>query len=161
VVTGYLKARADVGFLDEREIPPSKVYIVNPGTWQRDLFQELGRVLADLGVPTDERAGVAVYVLERLFRRPIFRRELQKANLDPTGLSPLEVTKDEREEARKVLAKTPIRLGPNEPAYSHRGRQAPEKYEDWRHDALLELVLTRFNAHAYMLRGKQVTLGEV
>lgn len=161
VVTGYLKALADVGFLEERDIPPSKVYAVKPGTWQRDLYQELGRVLAELGAPEAERPAAAVYVLERLFHRPVFKRELQRAGLEPARIATLEVSKEDREEARRVLAKTPMKPPPNDPAYSYAGKEAPEALRTAWDEALAELVRTRFHAHMYTLRGKQVTLGEV
>src|SRR2546427_1496537 len=96
-VTGYLKALADAGILREKDIPPSKVYSTSA---HRDLnlYELVGaRCREATGVESDQ-VRLAVAVLQKLFRRPIFLRELRECGFGGAGRAP-PPAREEREEA--------------------------------------------------------------
>ena len=95
---------------------------------------------------------VAVYTLERLFHRPVFRRELQEMKLAETPelkLAPATVIA----EARRILSKAGYRLPDNEPAYLVEG-----SYENEFRAILVALVSTGFRLSHLSLDTKQLTL---
>lgn len=80
VLTGYLKAMVDIGILREKEIKPSRVYSVNSGG-SRDIYDMVGLAIHRTGGsnPGDD----ALLVLNYLFNRPIFAREIERCNVEP------------------------------------------------------------------------------
>ena len=102
-LTGYLKALADLDILKEKEIKPSKVFSVS-GTRDRSLYEMVGdRVNAMPGTST-ERATVAAYCLQRLFKRAVFDMEVRRCGVDgiPEGRK---ATPEERAEAKSILTR--------------------------------------------------------
>ena len=81
IITGYLRALYDTGYLEETEIPPSKVYIYNHKKQQKDIYLILEERLKD--VDSEYRFPVAVYILTSLFNRPCFRYELNLIGVVP------------------------------------------------------------------------------
>ncbi|KAF5425960.1 hypothetical protein C5S42_08960 [Candidatus Methanomarinus sp.] len=81
IITGYLRALYDTGYLEETEIPPSKVYIYNHKKQQKDIYIILEDRLKD--VDPEYRYPVAVYILTSLFNRPCFRYELNLIGVIP------------------------------------------------------------------------------
>ena len=81
IITGYLRALHDTGYLEETEIPPSKVYIYNHKKQQKDIYLILKERLVD--VDSEYRFPVAVYILTSLFNRPCFRYELNLVGVVP------------------------------------------------------------------------------
>ncbi len=80
VLTGYLKAMVDSGFLREKEIKPSRIYSINQNG-SRDIYDLVGLAVARTG--SEDSGGDALLVLNYLFNRPIFARELERCNVDP------------------------------------------------------------------------------
>lgn len=102
-LTGYLKALADLDILKEKEIKPSKVFSVS-GTRDRSLYEMVGdRVNAMPGTST-ERATIAAYCLQRLFKRAVFDMEIRRCGVDgiPEGRK---ATQEERAEAKSILTR--------------------------------------------------------
>jgi hypothetical protein len=153
LVTGYLRALSDLGYVREREIPPAKVYGLASGR-ERNLYENLGDIARD--IEGDERKAVrlVIAILQRLFRRPIFLREVRDAGF-PSGYDALMVEQDERGEARKELMKVGIRIPLSEPAYQVKARRN-EKQEE----ALVRLILERFGVGGLVLETKQTRLAE-
>ncbi|MCD4843012.1 MAG: hypothetical protein K8R25_00825 [Methanosarcinales archaeon] len=81
IITGYLRALYDTGYLEETEIPPSKVYTYNHKKQQRDIYLILEERLKD--VDSEYRFPAAVYILTSLFNRPCFRYELNLVGVVP------------------------------------------------------------------------------
>jgi hypothetical protein len=81
IITGYLRALYDTGYLEETEIPPSKVYTYNHKKQQKDIYLILEERLKD--VDSEYRFPVAVYILTSLFNRPCFRYELNLIGVVP------------------------------------------------------------------------------
>ena len=150
-LTGYLKALTDMGQLRERNLPPSKVYSVSTYRNQ-NLYESIGANCRALEKDERKQARLAVSVLQRLFRRPIFLREIKECGFGTQVDVPL-VSKEEREEARRALLKIGIQVPTNEPAYRIQERKSP--FVD---AVLVSLLVQRFEAGALVLGTKQVKL---
>ena len=157
IVTGYLRALADAGFLEEQEIPPSKVYRLKAGEKQRDLYDVAGRLIAARTLPRGQEAQVLVALLSRLFHRPIFKQEIQSAQLEPLGIAEWEVETKDRQSARQRLVQAGFELPHNNPAYLPPS-PLPDGLRALSDELLAELVVHGFQASQYVLRGRQVTL---
>lgn len=151
LLTGYLRALADLGYVREKDIPPSKVYTIASGR-EKNLYEMLGEFCRDFEVDERKAAKLAVSVLQRLFRRPIFLREVRECGF-PSGYESLMVEQEEREEARKSLMKVGIKIPLSEPAYKVR-----ERRDDRREEILTRMVLERFGASGLVMETKQLRL---
>ena len=151
-VTGYLKALADAGLLREREIPPAKVYSTSAHR-QRNLYEAIGDKCR--AVDTDERAQarLAIAVLHKLFRRPIFFRELKEAGFEITPEAVL-AAKEEKDEALRAFRKQGVQIPANEPAYYVEDRKNEVR------DAIIgELLTEQYGLKDLMLGTRQTRLG--
>ena len=151
-VTGYLKALSDVGLLREKEIPPAKVYTANVHR-ERNLYEVVGEKCRQ--VDTDERAQarLAVAVLHRLFRRPVFYRELKEAGYEITPEAVL-AAKEEKDEALRTFRKLGVPIPANEPAYYVEDRKNEVR------DAIIgELLTERFGLSDLVLGTRQTRFG--
>ncbi len=96
VLTGYLRALRDLEFLNEREVPPSKIYALpekgktplpengkEPSPTASSTPEDIYLISRNqlLKIDLDFRIPVGVYVIYRLFERPCFRRELKLAGI--------------------------------------------------------------------------------
>lgn len=152
-VTGYLKALADVGLLREKDIPPAKVYTTSAHR-ERNLYELVGdRCRA---ATSDERiqTRLAVAVLQKLLRRPVFLRELRECGFASAIDAPT-APRDEREEARRALAKLGLQVPTNEPAY-----MVDERKNDARDLILAEILIEKFGMSGLVLETKQTKLVE-
>ena len=73
VLTGYLKAMVDSGFLREKEIKPSRIYSINQNG-SRDIYDLVGLAVTRTG--SEDSGSDALLVLNYLFNRPIFARRM-------------------------------------------------------------------------------------
>src|SRR3989337_343172 len=151
-VTGYLKALSDVGLLREKEIPPAKVYTANVHR-ERNLYEVVGEKCRP--VDTDERAQarLAVAVLHRLFRRPVFYRELKEAGYEITPEAVL-AAKEEKEEALRTFRKLGVPIPSNEPAY-----YVEDRKNELRDAIIGELLTERFGLSDLVLGTRQTRFG--
>ncbi|MCK4937521.1 MAG: hypothetical protein KAR85_02840 [Methanosarcinales archaeon] len=94
IITGYLRALYDVGFLEELEIPPSKVYTYNHRRQENDIYIMLEDRLRE--VDSEFRFPVAVHILSSLFNRPCFRYELNLLEVTPKASLYVRESNDER-----------------------------------------------------------------
>jgi len=113
-LTGYLKALSDTGHLREKEIPPAKVYTVSVRA--QSLYGAVGDLVREVERDAARQPRLAVAVLHRIFRRPVFLREVRECGFDDVG-DALSAPKEEREEVRKALAELGLKIPINEPAY--------------------------------------------
>ena len=97
ILTGYLRALTDQGILKERDIPPSKIYQPVKQV-QGTIYDAVSKSCRNISPDADE---LILYVLNRLFKRPIFESELRAAGVTrPIG----KVASDhDISESRKVL----------------------------------------------------------
>ncbi len=159
-VAGYLKALADSGFLEEREIPPAKVYALKPGPGRRDFYRSVADACRQDGSSGRDPARVYLQALVELLRRPVFREELKRGGFEPPS-SVQEIEGEERGAARRFLSRTTLKLPFNNPAY--RNKFANQKDEgDLRDEArgiLAAMLREEFHAGALAMTTKQATLG--
>ncbi len=86
-VTGYLKALADVGMLREKDIPPSKVYTTSAHR-ELNLYELVGSRCREATKDEADQVRLAIGVLQKLFRRPIFLREIRECGAGPRQAGP-------------------------------------------------------------------------
>ncbi len=152
-VTGYLKALSDVGMLKEKEIPPAKVYTASAHR-ESNLYEMIGERCREAAAEDPAQTRLAVAILQRLFHRPIFLRELREAGFSGAVDAPT-VGKEEREETRRALAKLGLQIPTNEPAY-----RVEERRNDVRDAILCDLIVERFGLTPLVLDTKQMKLME-
>ena len=152
-VTGYLKALSDVGVLREKEIPPAKVYTASAHR-DENLYEMIGDRCREAAPEEPAQTRLAVAALQRLFRRPVFLRELRECGFSGAVDAPA-VAKEEREEARRALAKLGLQIPTNEPAY-----RVEERRNDIRDAILCDIIVERFGLTTLVLDTKQMKLME-
>ncbi len=160
-VAGYLKALADGGYLEEREVPPAKTYRLRPGRATRSLYEVVGERSGQTAAPADA-VRLTVQTLVDLFHRPVFREELKRAGYAPgPGLE--EVTGEERQAARRALSGTPLKLPFNDPAYrpEYRNPDDRETLTTASHHVIAGLVRDTYSMQAMAQVTKQARLTEV
>lgn len=155
VLTGYLKALADVGILREREIKPSKVYSFKSRSKTRNIYDVVGEKVKNMTNSKEEQARLAIYILQKLFRRAIFLEEVRRCGIDVDDVNAKKVGGEERNLARKVLSNTPLKLPYNNPAYIvEENKEIMKVY----HEVLEDIVLQVSNAQKFVFKGKQLKL---
>lgn len=160
-VAGYLKALADDGYLEEREVPPAKTYRLRPGRAPRSLYEVVGERSGQAAAPADA-VRLTVQTLVDLFHRPIFREELKRAGYAPgPGLE--EVTGDERQTARRTLSGTPLKLPFNDPAFRPEYRDSEDRVRltSTSQQLIASLVRDAYGMQALAQVTKQSRLTEV
>jgi hypothetical protein len=112
-LTGYLWAMADFGVLKEKYQKPSKLYFMN----KREDTTIYDTVRIKLSQEPDEKRGPqTLYLLYKIFDRPIFRSELEKAGVtwDVKGKK---LDKKERKKLLEKLDAKELRLTADSDAY--------------------------------------------
>lgn len=120
ILTGYLRALHDMGFLEESDIPPSKVYVFK-GKIKRDIYMIIKEHLKNIDV--SERADVAVYLLTSLFRRPCFKYELELIGIELQKTKTIKESKDSRLKEHRASV-TRIKIPPDDPAFEISGNDS-------------------------------------
>ncbi len=150
-LTGYLRALADLGIVREKQIPPSKVYTTSVYK-EKNLYEAVGDAVRAMTDDDKERSRLAVAVLQHLFRRPVFLRELNECGLGEIVVAS-RVTGDERTEARKSLFKNGVKVPANDPAYVVGDPDTEEVQE-----ILAHVLLGKFRAQHLVLDTVQLRL---
>lgn len=153
MVTGYLKALADVGVLREREVPPSKIYTVLPRA-KEDLYNTMGEKCRDLPMEPHDQAKVAGFVLQKLLKRPIFLTEIRRCGFD--SIPAKQGSAEDIEEARKVLKKAGIIIPPGEPAFI-----VEEDLSEEMMTVMGDVLVEKFMIKGLVRDTRQVTLGQM
>ncbi len=111
-LSGYLKALADVQVLKEREVKPSKVFCPCAPK-ERSVYEFLGEIIQKEEESENRKTSLALYVLGRLFRRPIFERELRMCGLTGTP-NCRRANEKEVMEARNIASKAGLKIPTND-----------------------------------------------
>ncbi len=151
VLTGYLQALAESGLLREKDIPPSKVYSL-ANTRLQDIYESVGEKLRAAENRRDRRSRMGVFLLQRLFRRPVFLEELRRCGLGAPKRHRA-VSAEERAEARKLVENAGMALPPSDPCYC-----VLEDFSADLYDILSDELLERANLRPLRLETKQVKL---
>lgn len=136
VLTGYLRSLADLGILKEKEIPPSKVYST-ASIHNKDIYSSVGDSVRAHIESQAEKPSAVLFILQKLFMRPIFQYELEKAGVEDIPYNASSIEGDARTEARRVLAKTGIKIPHKDRAFLIDEKDAKEMYK-MAHVAVLE-----------------------
>ncbi len=113
ILTGYLRALHDMGYIDETDIPPSKVYTFKANQ-KRDIYTIVKEHLK--GIDASERLETAVFLLSSLFHRPCFRYELGLLGIEAMKTKTVKESKDPRlREHRESV--TRIKIPHDDPAF--------------------------------------------
>jgi DNA-binding HxlR family transcriptional regulator len=151
VLTGYLQALAEAGLLREKDIPPSKVYSI-AGARLQDIYESVGEKLRAAEKRRDRRSRMGIFLLQRLFRRPVFLEELKRCGLAPPKRYRA-VGAEERAESRRIVENAGMALPPSDPCY-----RVSEDFSAELYDMLSEELLERANLRPLRLETKQVKL---
>ena len=158
-VTGYVKALADLGYLKERKIPPSKVYYAAQPR-KKDFYEALGEKIKSLDMRGSVQAQLALYILQELFHRPIFLTELDRCGFMKVIRGNV-VKKEVRNETKKTLKHASIQIPKNDPAYTlniNDINSDHEMFDKEYHQILSELFVEQFGIKKLISEGKQVRL---
>ncbi|MDK2782185.1 MAG: hypothetical protein PWR13_1213 [Archaeoglobi archaeon] len=113
-LTGYLKALRDLGILEERDVPPVKLFSLS-SLVDSDIYSLVRRELER--VDEERRDATGVFILMKILNRALTERELEKAGINPRGkgISILP------EEERKEYIKSGLKIAENERLYRFSG----------------------------------------
>jgi len=151
LLTGYLQALRDLGYLKEREIPPAKVFqAAKPH--KKDIYEMIGERASQLDLTKKQQAKVAIFVLQRLFNRPIFLMEVERCGLqEPVDIH--SASSDERTEARNIMARASMPPPRNDPAY-----WVEEDYSNEYDSIMSSIFIDSFGIQKFMRGSTQVRL---
>jgi hypothetical protein len=149
-LTGYLKALADLNILKEKDIKPAKVFSMSTGG-ERSLYQMIGDSVAAHAVQAD-RATLATYCLQKLFRRAVFEMEVRRCGIEGTA-DGRKATPDERSDAKSILTRIGYKV-PN----SDIPTIVEADLEDEFVKVLTDVMLERFNMRTHTKETVQTKL---
>jgi len=150
-LTGYLKALADMNVLKEKDIKPAKVFSLS-STREKNLYELIGQASANNALTADERATLASYSLQKLFKRAVFDMEIRRCGLD--GLvDGRRASQEERAEAKVVLSRMGYKI-PNSDVPIIVEKDLDQQFLS----VIAEVVIERFNARSYVKETVQTKL---
>lgn len=150
-LTGYLKALADMNVLKEKDFKPSKVFSVSTAR-ERNLYELVGDSCALYARTPDERATLAAYCLQSLFKRAVFDMEVRRCGVDGV-IEGRKATSEERSEAKTIL----MRLGYRVPN-SDIPTVVEKKLDSLFIQVLADVVVERFNVRSFQKHTTQTRL---
>lgn len=150
-LTGYLKALADMNVLKEKDIKPAKVFSAS-GAREKSLYELIGESCMSICKSPDERATLAAYCLQRLFRRAVFDMEVRRCGVEGI-VDGRKATPEERAEAKQILTRLGYKV-PNSDVPVIVEKDLERQFVQ----VLADLVIERFNARSYMKETTQLKL---
>ncbi len=148
ILTGYLQAMADMGILRERVIKPAKVYSVQRKK-VRSIYEIIGEKAKDMD--EEEASDIVLFTLHRLFNRPIFMRELEKAKVG-VPRHKKKVVGEERKRALEILSSQGVNVPRNNSAYV-----PTEDYLNQYMQIMWELVVEKYDLKNFVNREQMQT----
>ena len=153
-LSGYLKALVDMGYLDEKKFPPSKIYKLKPQKKNESIYKATGKHVKKMGKNEKEMSEIAVAALQRIFKRAIFGEEIRKCGFNTAYLD-AEEEDEEVKELRKILNRSNANIPEKDACYTN------EKYNGEVAEVLLKLVEEKFNIERIRVRTKQIKLEDL
>jgi len=150
-LTGYLKALADMSVLKEKDIKPSKVFSLSSSR-DRNLYELIGDSCASIARTPDERATLAAFCLQKLFKRAVFDVEVRRCGVEGV-VEGRKATSEERSEAKSVLSRMGYKI-PNSDIPVVVAKDLEREFVQ----VLADIVVERFNARAYLKETTQLKL---
>lgn len=159
ILTGYLKALADMGEVQEKEIKPAKVYSIKPHR-NKNIYEKVGEEVKKMVDSPVEQTQLGIYVLQKLFHRPVFLEEVKKSNLEADKVRAEKADSDDRAKARKVFSDSLLNLPFNDPAYVvNEEKKDIKELEKLRLEIMQDIILSSFNVGSLAVKSRQITLG--
>jgi hypothetical protein len=150
-LSGYLKALADMNVLKEKDIKPAKVFSAS-STRERNLYELIGDSCSNYARTSDERATLATYCLQKLFKRAVFDMEVKRCGIEG-AVEGRKATAEERSEAKSILSRLGYKI-PNSDIPTIVERDMDELFLQ----VMADVVVERFNARTYMRQTTQTKL---
>ena len=150
-LTGYLKALADMQVLKEKDIKPAKVFSASAAR-EKNLYELIGEAASAVGKNQDERATLAAYSLQRLFRRAVFDMEVARCGLEGT-VDGRKATPEERTESKSILTRMGYKV-PNSDIPTVVEKDLDKQFAQ----VLSETVVERFNMRTHLKETTQLKL---
>ncbi len=149
-LTGYLRAMTDLNVLREKEVPPAKIYTPVWGK-ERDIYLKLAEQAKV--IVGDRYAELTLYALNKLFRRPIFKEELERAGI--WEASPGVQARDEEiAETRKFMLKAGFKIPTSSKAYVPLNDDLNETFQGM----LIQLIIDDSEVNYLVRETKQTKL---
>lgn len=149
-LTGYLRALSDMNVLKEKEVPPAKIYTPVKGK-ERDIYLKVAEQSKILAL--DKYPELTLYALYKLFKRPIFKEELERAGV--FEFSPgVQAREDEIADARKFMQKTGFKIPTSSKAYL----PASEELEGMFQNLLVQMLVSDSECSYLVKETKQAKL---
>ncbi|NLX47421.1 MAG: hypothetical protein GXY70_04540 [Euryarchaeota archaeon] len=149
-LTGYLRALSDLNVLREKEVPPAKIYTIVKGR-EKDIYlkvAEQAKILVH-----DEYPELTLYCLHKMFKRPIFKEELERAGV--FEFSPgIPAREEEITDTRKFMQKTGFKIPNSSKAYI----PANEEMESAFQNLLVQMLIADSKCSYLVKETKQVKL---
>ncbi len=143
ILTGYLQALRDMNILKEKEIQPSKIYAVLK-IEEKNIYEIMSEFISE----HPESGDLCVFVLNKLFKRPILKYEIDRCNASKPEFAE-RVYGDDRKGAIEVFESMGIPVSKNMPAY------LPKKdYNEEFMEILTQMVIKTFNIQKYTINKK-------
>ncbi|MGC8565527.1 MAG: hypothetical protein ACP5R0_03485 [Thermoplasmata archaeon] len=143
ILTGYLQALRDMNILKEKEIQPSKIYAVLK-IEEKNIYEIMSEFISE----HPESGDLCVFVLNKLFKRPILKYEIDRCNASKPEFAE-RVYGDDRKGAIEVFESMGIPVSKNMPAY------IPKKdYNEEFMEILTQMVIKTFNIQKYTINKK-------
>lgn len=150
-LTGYLKALADMNVLKSKDIKPAKVFSVSASR-DKNLYEMVGEACSGAAMTADDRATLAAYSLQKLFKRAVFDMEVRRCGLDG-AVDGRKATSEERAEAKIVLTRLGYKV-PNSDIPTVVEKDLGEQYLR----VLADVVVERYNAKQFLKETTQTKL---
>jgi hypothetical protein len=150
-LTGYLKALADMNMLKEKDIKPAKVFSASTAR-ERNLYELIGDSSSLYARTPNERATLAAYCLQRLFKRAVFDMEVRRCGVEGV-VEGRKASSEERSDAKAILT----RVGYKVPT-SDVPTIVEKNLDDLFLQVLADVVVARFSAHPYLKHTTQTKL---
>jgi DNA-binding HxlR family transcriptional regulator len=155
ILTGYLRALEDFGFVKAKDYPPSKVYQTSV-PHKKDIYESVGEKVSSLPISRTEQADVSLYILQKIYKRPIFQQELIRCGFRPEDISSTEVKGEERIESKVILTKAGVKLPRNDPAY-----WTENKYEKENNQIVTDIFIESFGLKSLIREATQSKLESI
>ncbi len=126
ILTGYLRALADIHLLRERDVPPAKIYVPYKSL-QRDIYEAMAFHVREIEADEERAERLIKYGLYRLFRRPLFESELRRADTRP-AIDDIEAAEEDVSETRKYLSRRGFKIPKSMRAFVYDDEGLEEDY---------------------------------
>jgi len=151
ILTGYLRAMADLNALKEKDVPPAKIYVAVRGK-EKDIYERVGEESRSMLGEGERSDALALFTLVKLFHRPLFQDEIAR-----TGVRSIQgrgATKEERQEAKSVLVKSGFKVPDSSKAFTI---ERPDLEKDYV-EMISRLVCSAYDVSQLVKETKQTRL---